>query len=201
MTAPSFPSVSTNQEKYLSYKAQMARLKKARAEGFYLEAIFILYAMLEDRLSAFLYHAGATNNTREKLTTNKQVRKHLDQISLKPNQNVKKISAKVSLMKTLICWSDVYTPEEASKTYPDLLCKQLRRSARKDEIVQSLEDIEAWCGTRNELVHALLKKRLEDQEEALIALVERGVGYCRCFDNFVDSFKLRNTLRRQFNIQ
>ena len=51
MTAPSFPSVSTNQEKYLSYKAQMARLKKARAEGFYLEAIFILYAMLEDRLS------------------------------------------------------------------------------------------------------------------------------------------------------
>ncbi len=74
------PSVITNTEKYLSYKEHMTRLNKARVGGFYLEAIFILYAMMEDRLSAFLYYAGVTNKTREKVTSSKKVRPHLNQV-------------------------------------------------------------------------------------------------------------------------
>lgn len=44
--------------KYENYKEQMERLKKAMTNRFYLEAIFIEYAILEDRLESALRHSG-----------------------------------------------------------------------------------------------------------------------------------------------
>ena len=51
----------TNMKKYENYKEQMGRLKRALSSHFYLEAIFIEYAMLEDRLESALRHAGRWN--------------------------------------------------------------------------------------------------------------------------------------------
>lgn len=48
-----------NMQKYLNYKEQMGRLKKAIANSFYLEAIFIEYAI--DRLESILRHSGKWN--------------------------------------------------------------------------------------------------------------------------------------------
>ena len=47
-----------NMLKYENYKEQMKRLKAAMANRFYLEAIFIEYAILEDRLESALRHSG-----------------------------------------------------------------------------------------------------------------------------------------------
>lgn len=54
-----------NHQKYLNYCEQMKRLKKALGSGFYLEAIFIEYAVLEDRLESALRHAGAFNPNKQ----------------------------------------------------------------------------------------------------------------------------------------
>lgn len=51
-------------QKYLNYKEQMVRLKKAIAGNFYLEAIFIEYAVMEDRLESILRHSGVFNPER-----------------------------------------------------------------------------------------------------------------------------------------
>lgn len=51
-------------QKYLNYKEQMVRLKKAMAAQFYLEAIFIEYAVMEDRLESILRHSGVFNPER-----------------------------------------------------------------------------------------------------------------------------------------
>ena len=48
----------TGQEKYYNYKEQFERLNKALKNEFYLEAIFIEYAILEDRTESVLRHAG-----------------------------------------------------------------------------------------------------------------------------------------------
>ena len=48
----------TGQEKYENYKEQFSRLSKALRNEFYLEAIFIEYAILEDRTEAILRHSG-----------------------------------------------------------------------------------------------------------------------------------------------
>ena len=47
-----------NLRKYANYREQMTRLKKAMQAEFYLEAIFIEYAIMEDRLESALRHAG-----------------------------------------------------------------------------------------------------------------------------------------------
>lgn len=201
---PNYPPVSSNQEKYDTYHAQMDRLKLARDQGFFLEAIFILYAMLEDRLSSFLYHAGVTNNTLGKIATNKLVKPHLDVIFALPENKkyqLRHISVKIHLLKAVLDWSMSYTAAESSTTYPDVLYRQLSRTAGKNEMISVLEKMNDWCARRNELVHALLNKKLENQEDLLRSLVDEGYALCRKLDNFVRSFKVRNAIRKQFNIQ
>ncbi len=46
-----------NRQKYENYKEQFKRLKKALNNGFNLEAIFIEYAIIEDRSESILVHA------------------------------------------------------------------------------------------------------------------------------------------------
>lgn len=48
----------TNQQKYENYKTQFTRLKRAMSYEFYLEAIFIAYAIMEDRTEAILRYEG-----------------------------------------------------------------------------------------------------------------------------------------------
>ena len=194
-------SIANNTEKYLTYKEQMTRLNKARTDGFYFESIFILYAIMEDRWSAFLFHAGVTNNTRESITRNKKVCPHLVHIFETENLRMRNIGSKLELMKTLVSWSEGYEAASTSKDYPDLLCRQLNRCAHKDEIIDTVDGINTWRVSRNELVHTLLNKKIENQEDLLIELVETGLQHSRDLDSFVRSFKVRNTIRIQFNIQ
>ena len=53
--------ITDNMQKFANYKTQMERLKKALTHKFYLEAIFIEYAILEDRLESVLRHSGNWN--------------------------------------------------------------------------------------------------------------------------------------------
>ena len=196
--------ITSNMEKKTAYEIQMERFKRAKAGGFHLEAIFILYALIEDRLSAFLFHAGITNCTREKITRNGKVRPHLDSTLTVLNirqTNIRNVRAKIKLIKELITWSMDYTANEPTLNYMDILSKQINRTAGKDQMIDTLTRIEGWCTSRNELVHALLNKKVENQEEMLQALVAEGEACNRQLQNFVKSFKVRNTLRKTFNIQ
>ena len=51
-------AILTGQEKYRNYTEQFSRLNRALKNEFYLEAIFIEYAILEDRTESVLHHAG-----------------------------------------------------------------------------------------------------------------------------------------------
>ena len=48
----------TNKEKQESYAYLKERLKRALASGFWFEACMIEYAIMEDRTSSILFHAG-----------------------------------------------------------------------------------------------------------------------------------------------
>ena len=49
-------TLSPNIQKYHNYKTQFSRLNKALNAEFYLEAIFISYAIMEDRTESILRH-------------------------------------------------------------------------------------------------------------------------------------------------
>ena len=50
-----------NTEKYETYKALLTNLKKALKAGFYYQAIFIEYAIFEDRFSSLLKYANISD--------------------------------------------------------------------------------------------------------------------------------------------
>ncbi len=57
--------ISGNLQKYENYKEQFTRLERALKERFYLEAIFIEYAILEDRTSSILRYENNSVNTKD----------------------------------------------------------------------------------------------------------------------------------------
>ncbi len=199
-----FPKITNNTEKHESYKRQMERFNLAKDSGFYFECLFILYAVIEDRLLAFLYYGGVVSNNREKITKNKKVKPYLE-IILDPLKKRKycidQISIKISIIRHIIQFSQQYDPEVYQQNYQDVICSQLNKAKGKEEILLILDSIEKWCLARNELVHALLRKNVENQEEKLVNLIEDGFMYYRTFDNFVRRFKTGNNIRKQFNIQ
>ena len=119
-------------EKSLAYKEQLSRYKRAVSQEFYLEGIFILYAMLEDRLSAFLYYAGVTNNNRDKFTTNKKTKPQLDLILFpreRKQYKLRKINSKIELVQRLLDWSCVYMPLDPEADFANILNKQITGTA------------------------------------------------------------------------
>ena len=64
-------SEADNQQKRYNYAEQMQRLSRALRNNFYLEAVFIEYAIIEDRLESALRHAGAFNPNKQKTITAK----------------------------------------------------------------------------------------------------------------------------------
>lgn len=57
-------AIPENMQKYENYKEQMNRLKKAMTNAFYLEALFIEYAIMEDRAEAILKYEGNEINAK-----------------------------------------------------------------------------------------------------------------------------------------
>ena len=96
--------VITNEEKHDTYARLHERLKKALANGFWLEATMIEYAIIEDRTAAILYHAGISENSWDKKLANK-----LNAIEHQIGKKHPIISKKVSpaLIQEIRGWKDL----------------------------------------------------------------------------------------------
>lgn len=60
----------TNIEKYENYREQMGRLKRAIGAKFFLEAVFIEYAIMEDRLESIVRRAGYWTFQKDRVRVN-----------------------------------------------------------------------------------------------------------------------------------
>ena len=64
-----------NMLKYENYKEQNKRLKKAMDNEFYLEAVFIEYAIMEDRTESILRYEGNTINSNGFVSIDRKISK------------------------------------------------------------------------------------------------------------------------------
>lgn len=64
-----------NMLKYENYKEQNTRLKKAMDNKFYLEAVFIEYAIMEDRTESILRYENSTINSKGFVSINQKISK------------------------------------------------------------------------------------------------------------------------------
>ena len=99
------PEISDNMQKYENYREQMGRLKRAMDARFFLEAIFIEYAILEDRLESVLRHSGRWNpKPGEAVSIYKKV-KLVEKLAEQKNSPAKRFFGP-ELLGGILAWKD-----------------------------------------------------------------------------------------------
>lgn len=194
--------VENNSDKALTYAQQKGRYKQAMKMGFYFEAMVIDYALMEDRLKSFLYHAGVLESrTSYKIDCNKQNKKVLKQIYcdyLKKDNvnlpNISNISGKRGIISAIISWASTTTDALENSYFKAL--KDQCESLDIQEMKNVFEEIKIWCQYRDEIIHALMHKNLVSLNSELADKAEEGMLLANRLDTFVREIKRSNKVRK-----
>lgn len=196
--------VANNAEKQQSYSVQMQRFNKAMKNGFFFEAVLIDYAMIEDRLRSVLYHSAFFAN-RDAMNCWKKTRSYFQQFVMqykKTNENeklgVKNISGKIKIVRSILRWVN----ETEFDYQNDLYLKTLKNQCESLDIgglLETLEDVEKWCGYRNEIVHALMNKNVNSVYLELEKQARLGMEFARFIDAQERLLKKGNIVRNSIN--
>lgn len=196
--------VTDNKEKGISYKENFKRYNKAKASEFYLECLWILYAMIEDRTSSFLYYIGFTSEkNRSSVTGTEKIKKEIRGILGMEQNNAKykfnTISGKLDRIKELLLWCKLEHKELSN--YQKALVEVLLPIANSPEFEEALKYLETeWRDKRNQLTHSLFNKNPDAVLAELLPLVENGYTAARQLDAQIREIKKAN-IRAKFKIQ
>ena len=191
-------------DKQRTYREQMGKYSQAMRYGFYLQAVMIDYAMLEDRLRSMLYHMGFLSN-RTAPNIWKKTQPYLAQMvetytpEGKPVKlGIKNISGKINLVSYVMLWT-----QEENAAHGDKFLTVLKRQCEEMDIgavLSTLVGITAWCGYRNEVVHALMNKNLDSLDAELQQRAEEGMNLARALDGEIKKLKKGDKVRKSLNL-
>lgn len=196
--------VSSAKDKQRTYSEQMTRYNKAIRGEFYLEALLIDYAMLEDRLYAILYHMAFIAN-RKTLKIWKKTKPYFSSIVEKykdPEEaltiSAAKMNSKLKVVRCILRWAST---TERSRFETPYLCALKHQCERLDIAVflSILDKIEQWCSYRNEVIHALLNKNTDSLYSELKTQATCGMEYARFLDAQEKLIKRGNKIRKSVN--
>ena len=202
---PAIKATRGNIVKHDSYQALMARFKQAKQQGFYFETLWILYAMFEDRTSAFLYYSGFVGENRRKVTGDKDIQKSIRKVlklSDKANFDFDTLYGKTTTIKKMVKW---LMDNQPSDEYQEDLIKLLHRKAiTSPEFLECLDGIDYWRDKRNGLTHALFSVKSYEMAKELKPLTEQGYKLVRTLDNAVSALRKRDqqkSLREKYGLK
>lgn len=199
------PTVQNNKEKQQAFAVNMARYKKAYNQGFYLECMWILYALLEDRSSAFFYHLGFVGkNNRSKVTGTKVAKNAVKEIycisDKKPKYGFNNISGKLTRILELLDWAKSDS-EVKDKKYTEAVKAAVKKLCKNDELEKAVRNLnDNWRVLRNRLTHALLTSDPYKSYAEIEANLEGTYNAIRILDKAVTALG-RQKIRDKFNIQ
>ena len=145
--------VLDNAQKYENYRAQMGRLTHAINAHFYLEALFIEYAIMEDRLESILTHAGVFREDKHN-TIAKKLQK-LEALCQSDKTAKKYFSPE--LLQSILDWKD------NRNKFIHTLMKQVFTGEELKEIVDQGQEIVKTLNNKS----SCYKRALERQKKEL----------------------------------
>ena len=203
-------NVSDNKEKQAAYTANWVRYNKAIKSEFYFEAIWILYAIAEDRSSAFFRHLGFVTKSNRKCVVRKYSRNIRIILNLKPDKkgNYKygfgNFGTKIDNIQTIMEWSNKPLTNDfndKNEKYWQTIHKALLPLNNDVEFLHALKYLKGdWREKRNQLIHALLNKNDQAVIPEIKVLAEEGYIAVRKLDNAIKRIKSKNICKK-FNIQ
>lgn len=149
--------ITDNMQKYTNYKTQMGRLKKALSYQFYLEAIFIEYAIIEDRLESVLRHGGNWNPKPGTFPSLDFKRKKIAKLAEERKNPIRKYFP-VELTDSIEVWKNERNRVIHALMKQSLHTEDLSKIAREGEILTKL-----ICNKSTQYNRAL--ERLADKEK------------------------------------
>lgn len=197
---------TNNIERKETYSYQIAKYKIAMREGFYFEALMIVYAMLEDRLKSFLYYSGALSTKNGKMKPCPKTKADLriiltQEFSEKELFRMSTITGKMNLIRAIIKWSDsVELNEMEASTYMCYLKREME-SIDIGGILSVINELEVWLRYRNEVMHAAMNKNIVALFENLPEKIVQGMKYARYIDSQVKILKKNNRIRKAMKLQ
>ena len=194
--------VQDNNDKCQTFAYWKSRYKLAMNYGFYVEALVIDYALLEDRLKSFLFHIGVFNTRKSYKADNKKVKPDLYKILTfnheKNELRVNSIQGKITIVRSVLKWCS--ETEGAEGKYQCALKTQCE-SLDIGECLAVLDEIDCWRGYRTEVMHALINKNLESLDENIKLQAEKGMQLANRLDNQIKILKKGNRIRKALNLQ
>lgn len=188
--------VESGKDKAVTYKYQMERYKLSIDQQFYFEAIVIAYAMLEDRLLAFLHYAGVIdrrtegNQAEERIYVSTQAQKQIKALLKRKTDDkiyLDTISIKIKTIKKLMS-----LPEENNDPYLNSVRAQIDKTINRKDFNALLQKLSTWLNPRNQIIHALMGKRTEAVLKIQAGIAEEGYQLGRALDGFVSKLKAGN---------
>ena len=194
--------VTNNSEKQQAYAENIRKYNRAMKHGFFFEAMLIDYAMIEDRLRSFIYHIGGLKTRDDYVIEKGIVRERLSEIvndykDEKENNTlgISSISGKMKIIRATLRWASEVESTPKDK-YLKTLKSQYEGQIDIGGMLDTLDEIRDWCDYRNEIVHALMNKNVENVDEKLKIQAARGMELARYLDGQVKSLKKWNRIRR-----
>ena len=181
--------VSDNKEKFFTYTELTGKYNIAMENDFYFEAMFIVYAMMEDRLRSYLYYLGCLRSKESYKFDNSNVESIIETLAQKhlpkkerDSLDIKNISGKRNVISATLNWalagyegSDCEYLAAVKAVYEDKL--------NVAECLDMLKKSAEWCEYRNELIHAMMNKNIESLYSELSDKAVEGMTIARYFDN------------------
>ena len=181
MNKPKIKRVDNGKNKSKTYAELISKYNNAIENGFYGEAELIVYAYLEDRLRAFIYYSDLISSFNCNAINENAVELYGEPL------DIKNITGKIKLIRKALNVHQLDTQDmsplekDLNKCYSTVL--------KVGEMKKYLDKIDKWCGYRNEIVHALFNKDLNDLRQHYKEHVEKGFDLARYIDNQVVALK------------
>ena len=192
-----FSPVKNNIEKQKTYREVMVQYKRAIDGHFYGEAMMINYAVIEDRLRAFLFHIGALKSIESYQVDNQNFLEFFE-LPTKTNKHGKmfaeidSISKKITIIKRVLR----YISDNLENSFCMMIWQTLGSEFENLRFLEELKKIQKWKDPRNEIVHALLNKNTDEVNRAYDSLCSDGENIGEYLNTQVKKLKKNPEIRK-----
>ncbi|GEM_PF-4718219 len=171
--APLIRAVENNKQKQANYQKLMTGYRTAIDKGFYAEAELIVYAFIEDRLRSLLFYVGATN-TWNSQSLSDDVTAIVGQVS-----SLNNMETKIDVLRKLIKATRIQT---VASPFATASANKFTKE-QKTLLLATFKKIDKWRSFRNEIVHAIFNKDLDELTAKFRGHVEEGYALGRTLDS------------------
>lgn len=199
--------VSDNNDKFLTYTELTRKYNIAMENDFYFEAMFIVYAMMEDRLRSYLYYLGCLKGKSSHNFDNSDVRSVIETLARnhlpkkeRDNLDISGISGKRNVITATLKWV-LAGYEGCDGEYLAAVKAVYKDKLDIAECLDMLQKSAEWCEYRNELIHAMMNKNIESLYSELSDKAVEGMKIARYFDDsMVKKLKKKNEIRKAIGL-